>query len=168
MVTANTMPLQKSCPKLSSLLLIVVHILSINHTRKKGFLKRNDPYLVASANNDRWPQDLLTWHLYLAGDLPPTSLSALHNVHPPLPTLGCSPAKLCVRLLLPYLATPSFNAEGAWVSQSVIWTRIPHILNPHPTNICQSLTFIGSRMYWDTMETNLYRYNAARREWLYL
>lgn len=111
------MPLQKSCPKLSSLLLIVVHILSINHTRKKGFLKRNDPYLVTSANDDRWPQDLLTWHLYLAGDLPPTSLSALHNVHPPLPTLGCSPAKLCVRLLLPYLAIPSFNAEGReWVS----------------------------------------------------
>ena len=57
------------------------------------------------------------WHLYLAGDLPPTSLSTLHNTHPPLPTLGCLPAKRCVRLLLSYLASPSLMRRGReWVS----------------------------------------------------
>lgn len=101
------------------------------------------------------------WHLYLAGDLPPTSLTTLHNIHPPV----CNPWLLARRTLYmvaaPISCQPQFNAEGAWVSESVIWTRIPHILHPPtPTllsNICQSLTVIRNPMYSNTKDPNLYR-----------
>jgi hypothetical protein len=149
---------QQKSYRLASLILPVVYMLSINYMRKKGYLKKKIiPIWVTSANDDRWPQDLLIWHLYLAADLPPTSLSTLHNVHPPV----CNPWLLARRtiyifLLLFYLTSPNLGLRGR---ESVRY------LGPHPShiaphflsNICQSLTVISNPMYWNTTEPNLYR-----------
>lgn len=146
------------CSQQTSLLLIVVYILSINCTGKRDFWKKKKeiiPIWLTSANDDRWPQDLLMWHLYLAGDLPPTSLSTLQQYT----TLVFQPLAACPLSYVAYMDAAllscqlQFNARGR---ESVRY------LGPHPShiapppllsNICQSLTVIGNPMYWNTMET---------------
>jgi hypothetical protein len=97
------------------------------------------------------------WHLYLAGDLPPISLSSLHNIHPPVSNpwpLARQTMYIC--LLLLYLTSPNLVLRGR-ESVRYLDPHPSHIATPFLSNICQSLSVIRNPMYWNTKEPNLYR-----------